>query len=441
MKFYPKTLIILIIGFYSLQTYAQEFTLGFSDARADCNAMQVCYDVTISSNGGTFGLGSYNLRLFYDASRISYAANSPNLNNLPGAYSISGVEDQSADLTGLGSLSFENTLGFLEIGVDYIPSTPATVNNADLNALQNLCFNVTDASILNDPASCFDLIWVNETSRDSYTNAVTTVNNAADGSSLDLNNSIYVDLTSASNCLVDACVDPADMITFELGFTNGVLDCEAQTACYNITIESPDNFDLGSYNLRIFYDADLLDLIDASPNLNPGSVLDGSYTISSVEDMQGGNQSLNGTLPFDDNLDILDIAVDYLGANPIVAGAAPQIITYDLCFNVLEESVVMDPSVCIHAVWVTNATEENYTNGETTVNVAGAGMTTDIDASIYNDLEPTGAQCFVNACIELSDIPTLGEWGLICLSLILLIFGVIAIREFLEIYNSNLNCI
>ena len=318
------------------------------------------------------------------------------------------------------------------------------------------------------------MIWVTETSREDYTNAVTTLNNATAGTTADLLGSTYVDLTMASNCLVDACVvdpcnpivdadgdgvcdvgamadaDPQDpcvpsannaacaatMLTYELDFTDGIIDCANNIICYDITIEAPVDFDLGAYNLRLFYDGDLIDLIDASPNLSPGSQLGSSYVITSLNDMQGGDMTGNGSLPFEDNLDLIDIAVNFLGTNPIVATQTPTIITHDLCFDIVDPALIDDPAVCIHAVWVTNATEEMYTVGETTVNVAiGNGVTTDIDNSIYNDLDPTGDQCLVGACVEV--IPTMGEWGLIALALILLIFGVVAIRAENKIATSR----
>ena len=458
---------ILIFLFIPFLLGAQEFTLDFSQPTIDCNATTVCYDVTLAANGPDFGLGSYNLRLFYDASRIAYVTNSPNTNNLPSVYAITSIMDDSDDLTTFGSLAFESTLGFLEIGVDYTPSTPEQITSAPGNILQNLCFAVLDATILSDNASCFDLIWVNETTNEDYTNSVTTLNNADTGNTTaSLLTSTYNPLTSASNCLVDACVmdacmpivdadgdgvcdvgsmsdpDPNDpcvpdaasaacvaaSTVFELDFTAGELNCDTQVICYDITIEAPVDFDLGAYNLRLYYDADILDLIDASPNLSTGTTLSTSYNISSINDMQGGDMTGNGSLPFEDNIDIADIAVDYLGSNPIVATTTPQIITHDLCFNIVDPALIDDPVVCIHAVWVTNATEEGYTVGETTVNVAGGvGMTTDIDNSIYNDLDPTGDQCLVGACTD-PTIPTMGEWGLISLALILLIFGVVAIK-------------
>jgi len=476
MKLITKAVFTLVLFSFIQFINAQDqtFTLDFSDPIVDCNSETVCYDVTMASTGVNFGLASYNLRFFYDASKISFVANSPNTNNLPAAYALGTIDDNSNDLSGIsplsglpfGGLPFDATLGFLEIEVDYTTSTPQIISGLQTNVIQNLCFNIVDGTILTDPASCFELLFVNESSRESYTMSVTTVNydNNGTGTSVDLVGSTYNDLTSSNNCFATDCSagvcntdadgdgvcdvgpnpdpDPNDpcnpnsnnasctssMRVYELDFTNGTLNCTNQTICYDITIEAPEEFDLGSYNLRLFYDGDLLDLIDNSPNLNPGSALAGSYSINSINDMQGGDMSTGGALPFDDNLDIVDIAVDYVGGNPLVAGAAAQIITHDLCFDIIDPSLIDDPAVCIHAVWVTNATEENYTGGETTVNIAGnVGLTTDIDNSIYNDLDPNGAQCLENACI--TAIPTMGEWGLICLALILLIFGVVTIKE------------
>jgi len=469
MKLITKAVFTLVLFalIQSISAQDQTVIMDFSDPVVDCTSATVCYDATMTSNGVNFGLANYNLRFFYDASRITYVPNSANTNNLPVQYNINSTQIQLGDLTGFGSLAFEDSLAYLEIGVGYAASTPVPITGIPSTVLQNMCFEIVDASILSDPASCFDLIWATNSTLEGYANGPTSIN-YDDGNggapSIDVLGSTYNDLTSASNCLEFACItdpcnvdadgdgvcdtgnnpdpDPNDpcvpnsnnaaclssLRVYELDFTNGTLNCTNQTICYDITIEAPEEFDLGSYNLRLFYDGDILDLIDNSPNLSPGSVLDGSYNITSVNDMQGGNMSSSGSLPFDDNLDIIDIAVNYVGGNPIVAGAAPQIITHDLCFDIIDSALIEDPAVCIHAVWITNATEETYTVGETTVNVAGnVGITTDIDNSIYNDLDPNGAQCLENACI--TAIPTMGEWGLICLALILLIFGVVTIKE------------
>jgi len=459
-----SSIILLLVLTYSMK--AQQITLAFSQPTVDCNAFTVCYDAIITSNDVDFGLSNYNLRLFYDASRLSFVANSPNTNSLPASYVIGNVIDQNGNLTGLGSLPFEATLGLLELGVVFTGGNAAQVTAAPINAMQNICFTLTDQTILSDDASCFDLIWVTDVTNELYLTGVTTVNNFDNNSqTVDLANSTYVDLTSASNCLAGACNgDPCDPIvdadgdgicdvgtdpdpdpqnpcipntsnaacaatlTYELDFTDAMVDCDTETVCYNVTIAAPVSFDLGAYNLRLFYDGDILDLIDSSPNLAGDALLNGSYTITSINDMPGGNQSGNGSLPFDDNLDIADVAVEYLGSNPIVTAGAPRVILYDLCFNVVDANLLADPAVCINAVWVTNATEENYTVGETTVNVAiGNGVTTNLDGSVYNDLNPNGAQCLTNACNP--TIPTMGEWGLMSLSLLILIFGVVAIKE------------
>ncbi len=429
-------LTVVLVPFNHL--LSQTFSLGFSEADVNCGGATVCYDVNLAADATTFDLGSYNLRLFYDQSRINYLNGSINTNSLPSSYSIGNVQDQSGDLSGLGSQPFEMTLGFLEIGVDYTPSTAASISGTNTTILQNLCFSITDSDILNDPASCFDLIWVNDDSNERYTNSVTTINNASNGTTTDLSNSTYINLTSANNCISSACmadpcnpivdadndgvcdvganpdIDPndpcrpnpsspaciSDEFAFELSFVGGAVDCDTDQICYNVAISSPESFSLGAYNLRMFYDNDILDLVDASPNLNPGSALASSYSIQVISDTNQGDQSANGGLSFDDNLGFIDVGVDINAAGaPINVAQVSSIILYDLCFDVVDPAALNEPSICPDLIWVNEITNENYTGALTTVNVeSNNGQTTDLSNSTYNNLTSNDANCLTVAC-------------------------------------------
>jgi len=196
------------------------------------------------------------------------------------------------------------------------------------------------------------------------------------------------------------CTNPE--VEFELSFSNvNIIDCDANTICYDIVIQSTTaEFPLGSYNLRIFYDGDLADAIDSRPTLIPSPALNNNYSINSVNDMQGGNQTGNGTLPFDDNLDILDIAVNFTGSSPITVDASETSILHQLCFDSSNSDLLDNPLSCFPLVWVTAETQENYSVGITTLNVASTlGITANLDLSIYNNLNPLD-NCFEFSCIE-----------------------------------------
>jgi len=195
------------------------------------------------------------------------------------------------------------------------------------------------------------------------------------------------------------CIDP--MIEFGLSFSEGIINCDESTVCYTVNMEASGRaFFLGSYNLRLFYDGDLVDAVDLSPNLSTDIILQNGYSITSINDMQGGDQSGNGGLSFDDNLDILDISIDYLGANAVLIDTIKRGILFDLCFNITDRNLITDLETCLDLVWVNAQTQENYTTGQTTVNVASnLGITADLDASIYEDLN-RNENCFEFACIE-----------------------------------------
>ncbi len=210
------------------------------------------------------------------------------------------------------------------------------------------------------------------------------------------------DPTDPCNPNFDAavCLDPT--VAFELSFSNVTsVDCESNTICYDVNIRSTTRpFDLGSYNLRIFYDGALADAIDQSPTLSPSPNLNNNYTISSINDMQGGDQSGNGSLPFDSNLDIIDIAVDFTTNTPIGIDSLDQTILHQLCFEATSDDLLNNPLSCFQLVWVTDDTDENYTVGITTINVASTiGITADLDSSSYVNLIPED-NCFEFACID-----------------------------------------
>jgi len=477
------------------EIFAQTFTTDIINPVVNCEESIVCYDISLITNSTDFELGSYNLKFLYDCSLLDYIEGSANIDNLSAPYSFSSELEQCTNASGLGSLDFESTLGYLQFAIDYTPSTAEDITSSPFNILQNICFEIQDASILNDPEECFDLIWLNSQTRENYINSVTSIQ--GDNVALDVENSIYIGLDSDTNCFItdcaennpciplvdadgdgvcdvgddpdpdpnDPCVpnitdndddgvcdvgqnadpdpddpcipnitdvdndgvcdigedpdpDPNDpcnpsltapacinpKVEFELSFSDPDVNCDTEMICYRISMNAIDqSFELGNYGLQIFYDGDLVDAIDNSPSLTSSSFLNNNYNIISVIDNQLGNQIGNGSIPFDDNLDILNININNTGASSLIIDSAPKFILYDICFDIVDPEVLENPGLCLDLIWVNNATIENYTTAITTVNISSPiGVAADLDESVYNNL-PTANNCFefVSAVITL----------------------------------------
>ncbi len=498
---------------------AQNFDLGFSNVDVDCQGAEICYDITIASADAAFDLGSFNLRFFYHCGLVTLNETSPST-SLPSAYQISNIRNVCADASGLGQLDFESTLGFSEIAIDYTPSTPISVSQTPVTIVEQICFNTIDDALINDPAVCLPVIWVNQNTNTGYTNSVTTLN-VATGGTLSLATSSYTNLDDDNNCITDLCdssdpcipivdmdgdgvcdegdnpdpdpnnpcvpnnvdadgdgvcdignnpdpnpanacipngvdadqdgvcdqganadPDPNDPcipnfvdrdqdgvcdlgvnadpdptnpcipnisaptclnsdVSFELSFSQPDVDCQTDVICYQVFMKALNiNYSLGSYNLRLFYDGDVLDALDASPSLDAGQQLTANYSIISVNDMDGGDQSSLGSLAFDDHLKLLDIAIDYTGAAPLLIDSNEVAVLYELCFAVADPALFMDSDVCADAVWVNALTAESYTNAITTVNIASpSGVTVDLENSVYSDLDDD-SRCFELICFE-----------------------------------------
>jgi len=483
--------LILVASLVKMQ--AQSFNLSFEQESVDCSIGEVCYNIELSSDDG-FDLSSFNFRFFYDCTQVEYQAGSANVSNLPASYMIINEIDLCVDASGLGTLPYDQTLSFLQIAVDHTISDPVDINSTPSIILQGLCFDILNPAILENPQSCFDLIWVTDDTRENYVNSVTTISSLDGG--LIASDGTYISLDNTNNCFVEDCIDiddpcvpivdadqddvcdvgdmpdpdPTDpcvpnfldadedgvcdvgtnadpdpnnpcipnivdadgdgicdigpdpdpdpddpcnpdfgapscidpAVTFELSFSEPYdIDCEEGRVCYNILLRSnSQNFPLGSFNLRIFYDRDLVDAIDASPILSADPSVSNNYFLNPVNDMAGGNQSSNGSLPFDDNLGLLDLAIDFTGASPIELDTNAFTIIRQLCFTSIGDDLFNNPSSCMQLVWATNNTIENYTVGITTLNVASSiGVSADLQSSDYIDIDGTD-DCFEFACIE-----------------------------------------
>jgi len=140
-----------------------------------------------------------------------------------------------------------------------------------------------------------------------------------------------------------------------------------------------EDFEIGSSNLRLFYNAGSQKFLkDAGAvNVNKG------YSISN-EKIRSQTASLagKGTLSFDSDLGLLDIPIDFSGESDEVLSISSKVyavLASNICFESSSKASVANPS---DFVWVSEKTKQGYTTAETTINGI-SGQTTDLSSSNF----------------------------------------------------------
>ena len=103
--------------------------------------------------------------------------------------SVDEIKNQTASLSGKGSLSFDANMGLLDIPIDFLEQGEALrINSKNFTVLaSNICF---ESSSKVSVGSATDFVWVSEQTKENYTSAETTVNLAA-GESTDLSSAVF----------------------------------------------------------------------------------------------------------------------------------------------------------------------------------------------------------------------------------------------------------
>jgi len=190
MKYIKYTLsLMLALLIHTVQ--AQQWSIAFSPVDVDCVANTACYNVLMKSSAQEFEIGSANLRLFYNAGTQQFlkTAGAVNVNK---GYQISNqrIKNQTASLEGKGDLSFDASIGLLDIPIDFYgdENEAMKISSSSFAVLaSNICFESSDKNSIANPA---DFVWVTEKTKQSYTTAETTINQPS-GKSTDLRSSNF----------------------------------------------------------------------------------------------------------------------------------------------------------------------------------------------------------------------------------------------------------
>jgi len=141
------------------EAYGQNYNTRMNLASVDTLNRVACYDLEFSSGGTGWELGSFNLSIFYDASRACYRSDSLLLNDQVNSLNILSM----FNTTNLSNLPYRDSLGFLRISLDAVSQA------ADFDTLRQLipgdgtwrpvvriCYDLKFDNIL-DPTTCMQL--------------------------------------------------------------------------------------------------------------------------------------------------------------------------------------------------------------------------------------------------------------------------------------------
>lgn len=175
-----------------------------------------------------------------------------------------------------------------------------------------------------------------------------------------------------------------DAQEWTIAFSPVDVDCVTNTACYNVLMKSQDGeFELGSSNLRLFYNAGTQEYLRSSGTVNVNK----SYRITNENIVsQTGSFPDKGTIAFDENMGLLDIPIDFEGNVEealLINEKQFAVVATNICFSSTSKEAVANSA---DFVWVSKATKENYTSAETTINGVD-GTTTNLQASTFETLE------------------------------------------------------
>ena len=188
------------------------FDLAFNRASIDCMSGMVCYDINIRSTGDSYTLGNQQYRLFYNSQVAEFVSGVSQLSNSEfGPLTLEGgtpIENTNAN--GLGSLSYEDDLGFVNFSIllqNPASGSTVTIGSGAFMTTAQLCFTMSDETISNSNV-CFEATWARNGVTDGYNSSMVEIQEWSDGSNLTLLADSYEDLTPSSGdeaCFNMAC--------------------------------------------------------------------------------------------------------------------------------------------------------------------------------------------------------------------------------------------
>ena len=377
--------------FVYCNTYAQaEYDIQLNLGQVDCANNIVCYDVQLRSNdGNNWNLAGQNYRLYYDGALATYRSGVSQLDatNYSNFALVQNVQNQNA--TGVGTLSFEDNLNFLNYTIDLANTAgggTSLPSDGSWLTTSQVCFDV-QASLLNEPTTCFEAVWARNGQTEEYATSFVEVSEWVSSNNTQMATGTgYDDLSSADGeaaCLASAC-SSAGQYDIRLNYVG--LDCSTNTACYDVQLSSTsgNNWNLAGQNYRLYYDASLAAFTSGTAQL--GSDYQ-NFTL--IQDIQDNNATGTGNLTFESSLGFLNYSIDLLNPAMIgdsLLGNGTWKTTSQLCFQ-LEGDVLDNDASCLEFVWARADSTEDYATSFVEVSEwVGVNMTQMATGSNYTDL-------------------------------------------------------
>lgn len=425
MGSFRELCLVMMVCCFSQSLFAQnQWDIQLSLQTVDCATNQACYALELRSASGTdWTLGDQNYRLFFDGDLTTVTSVS---SLLPGAFYGPAVIDQNLKIAGQGQEAFsplndiDDNLGFLDFNITQTdksnPGAAQLITTASFTQVAEICVDV-DPAVINDEngTTCLAFYHSRPETAGSLTTQYTVVSeNDTPNNVIASTGAGYDDLTEADGqaaCLGAFCA--AGTNSWNIRFNLADVDCFANTACYNLELQSSSGSDwaLGDQNYRIFFDGDL-STVTSVTSLLPGAFY-GPATIDQNVKVSGQGQEAASPLDdIDDNLGFLDFSI--VQSDKTNPAAAQQIITADfvavaeICVSVEPEVINnVDGNTCLAFYHSRPATAGSVTEQYTVVSENDVPNNTVSAAGLnYDDLtaaDGNGA-CLGAACVQSWDI-------------------------------------
>ncbi|HLO53291.1 MAG TPA: hypothetical protein VK169_03330, partial [Saprospiraceae bacterium] len=215
---------------FSVLNSQSQYDIRLQLSSIDCDTKVACYNVQLKASSSTWGLAGQNYRIFYDASVADYLSGTKVLGSEYGDFTL--VQDVTADATGVGPLTFESTLGFLNYAIDLNDIVNGGIFlTTDWTTTSNICFTLAQ-----DPTGglteCMDVVWGREGLTDPYATAFVEVSRwVGTNNTTNTVGSLYDDLNSGDGN--EACFNTSCAACEKPVLTIGDFTCNGNTYSVN----------------------------------------------------------------------------------------------------------------------------------------------------------------------------------------------------------------